>query len=294
MRLGTVRWRWLLTWTVLSVSAIYWVGNFWTSATIGNDAHIYYRGAAAWLTGGDPWATSYRDLHFAAPPWVLPLIAPLALLGEGPFVAISVLLAGTAAVYIVRKARLPLGWLAFGPLVSGILNGNPIVVAIALAMAGIWPLALLVRPQLVPAALVQRRWLAVLVTALLAGAGLLLVPWGSFLLGFSRYAGEGDGGIGTGSAIMLGLGLVSIVGLAIVDLKAAGLLATIVLMPANGWYSGIAALPVIHPILALGLAFPIWGMPTVTVAAYAAWRLEGALRPPRSAQKVATQAVGLR
>ena len=93
------------------------------------DAHIYYRGAAAWLAGTDPWLASYMvnsySYHFAALPWALPFVAPLTLLPEDVAAPLMVVLSTAAAAVILRRSGLSIWWLLFPPLSQGVFNGNP-------------------------------------------------------------------------------------------------------------------------------------------------------------------------
>ena len=88
-----------------------------------------------------------------------------------------------------------------------------------------------------------------------------------------RYVTESHGGSTGGTPIALAIGVLSVLGLATVDLREAGWLATIVAVPINGWYAGAAAVPLVSPILAAGLALPIAGLPTAAIAVYAVMRV---------------------
>ncbi len=244
---------------------------------LGNDAHIYYRGAVAWLHAADPWSAVYHGLHYTAPPWALPILAPFTVLSEAQFVGVWIALDAVAAAYIVRRSGLSWAWLLFPPLVHGTLNGNPAIVALALLLAGAGPVGVMLRPQIGYALLGERRWRALTATAVL-GIGLIaILPVRTFLAELpaisARYAVESGGGSTGGTSIALAVGIVSVLALATVDLREAGWLATIVAVPINGWYAGAAALPLVSPILAVGLALPIVRLPTVTIVAYVAMRL---------------------
>jgi hypothetical protein len=247
------------------------------------DAHIYYRGAVAWLQGADPWNVAVSGLHFAAPPWVLPVIAPSTLLNESRAVGIWIALDAVAAAYIVRRSGLTWGWVLFPPLVHGTLNGNPAIASLALLLAGAGPIGVLLRPQVGYALVGERRWRALTVTAVLAIALLAFLPWQTFLADLptitARYVTESHRGSTGGTLIAFAVGILSVLALATVDLREAGWLATIVAVPINGWYAGAAALPVMNPILAVGLSVPVVGLPTAAIAAYAAVRLLIRWRP---------------
>jgi len=244
---------------------------------LGIDAHIYYRGAVAWLHGSDPWNALYHGLHFAAPPWALPIIAPFTVVSESRAVAAWIALDAIAAVFIVRRAGLSWAWLLFPPLVHGTLNGNPAIVSLALLLAGAGPIGVLLRPQVGYALVGERRWRAIAIAAVLGIALLTVLPWQTFLADLptitARYGTESKGGSTGGSPIALVVGFVSVLALATVDLREAGWLATIVAVPINGWYAGAAALPLLNPILGVGLAVPVVGVPTLTIALYVVARI---------------------
>jgi hypothetical protein len=246
-------------------------------ASSGFDARIYYLGADAWLHGADPWNAAVSGLHFAAPPWVLPIIAPSTLLDAPRAVGIWIALDAVAAAYIVRRSGLAWGWILFPPLVHGTLNGNPAIASLALLLAGAGPIGVLLRPQVGYALVGERRWRALAITAVLAIVLLAFLPWQTFLADLptitARYLTESRGGSTGGTPLAFGIGVVSVLALATVDLREAGWLATIVAVPINGWYAGAAALPVMNPFLAVGLALPVVGLPTAAVALYVAVRL---------------------
>jgi hypothetical protein len=248
------------------------------------DARIYYEGADAWLHGTNPWNVAVSGLHFAAPPWVLPIIAPSTLLNEPRAVGIWIAIDAVAAAYIVRRSGLPWGWVLFPPLVHGTLNGNPAIASLALLLAGAGPIGVLLRPQVGYALVGERRWRALTVTAVLAIVLLAFLPWQTFLADLptitERYVTESHGGSTGGTPLAFGVGIISVLALATVDLREAGWLATIVAVPINGWYAGAAALPVMNPFLAAGLALPVVGLPTAAMAAYAALRLVIRWAPP--------------
>ena len=247
------------------------------ASSLGIDAHIYYGGVQAWLSGGDPWNAAYHGLHFATVPWALPILAPFAILPESLFVVVWILLDAIAAVYLVRRSGLSWAWLAFPPVVQGILDGNPAIVGLALIVAGAAPIGLMLRPQAGFILFGERRWRAVALTLALAAVLLAVIPLGTFVRELptivARYAVESRGGATGGTPLALAVGIVSVLALATVDLREAGWLATIVAVPINGWYAGAAALPILNPLLAIGLSIPIVGAPVATVAIYAAVRL---------------------
>ena len=240
------------------------------------DAHTYYRGAAAWLAGRDPWQAIYQvggaTYHFAALPWALPFIAPITLLPESIAVTTMVLLAAVAAAVILRCLGLPVRWFIFPPLVHGILNGNPIVMCVAMILVN-WPVAVLIRPQLIWALIGERRWRTILAGGAIAAVLVAFVPIGTFLGDLKsvtgNYQDESAGGSSGGTALALVTGIVAVLVIAIRNQRTAGWLATIAAWPLNSWYGGIAALPVLTPLLAIGLSLLVVGLPVWTIVLFA-------------------------
>ncbi len=244
---------------------------------LGTDAHIYYRGAVAWLHGVDPWSVGYNRLHFAAPPWTLAVVAPFTFLRETRFVEAWILLDALAAAYIIWRTGLSWLWMAFPPLVHGTLDANPAIVAVALVLGGAGPVGALLRPQIGYALVGERRWRALAISLVIGVILVAILPIHTFLADLpqilARYSAESGGGATGGSPAAFVIGIVSVLVLATFDVRAAGWLATIVAVPINGWYAGAAALPVLNPILAIGLALPVVGLPTATIAMYVAIRV---------------------
>src|SRR5450830_1845858 len=118
--------------------------------TVGIDGRLYYRAAATFVAGGDPWtAASAQTLtntwppssalvHFlftGPPPTVLAFV-PFVWIPEDAFVVGWLGLSVAAAVYTTRRLHLPLWWILFPPLVSGLVVGNPQIVCLALLLSG--------------------------------------------------------------------------------------------------------------------------------------------------------------
>ena len=240
------------------------------------DAHIYYRGAAAWLAGTDPWQASYQagiaTYHFSALPWALPFIAPFTLVPESVGTAAMVILSVLAAAVILRRSGLPARWLIFPPLVSGMLNGNPIVICTALILFNC-PIGVLVRPQMIWALVGEARWRAILAAGAIAVLLSAFVPIGTFLGDLNTisrdYGFESGGGSSGGTVLILVVGIAAVLVLAVRSRRTAGWLATIAVWPLNSWYGGIAALPVLTPLLAIGFSVLAIGVPIWTIALFA-------------------------
>jgi hypothetical protein len=79
---------------------------------LGCDFRIYHRDLELWLSGGDPWSAG-ADIggpaHFAAPPSELFPLIPLAPLGEDAAGVVWLVVCVLAAVFVVRRLRLPRG-----------------------------------------------------------------------------------------------------------------------------------------------------------------------------------------
>ena len=247
---------------------------------IGIDATIYYRGSAAWIAGADPWSAGFATLHYVGTPATVLLLAPFTVLPERVFAFLAVGISLAAAFYLLRRVRLPVWWIAFPPLGQGILNGNPVVVMMALLVAA-HPIADALAATLRLHALApigaEARWRGLLATAGLTAISVVLVPglWASFLgslpLIGSRYGAESGGGgmsaIGTpalwiAAAVAIGV-------LVIIDRRAAGWLVIPALFPATGYYTAIMALPLIRPWMALLLLPFSPGWPALAVIVYA-------------------------
>jgi hypothetical protein len=254
----------------------------------GLDARIYYRGAALWLAGGNPadaWAnmaSSTFPFHYAAWPPMTIVSAPFTLLPEWVFVLGAVTGSGLAALYVVRRLGMPPYWLFFPPVVEGIISGNPSLVLLALLVSGS-RLAQAIAPLLKPYAVLplagERRWKALGLAAGLIAVSLLAWPlWATYLgeLGAiaARLSVEAGGGLsGSDNGVVLVLGMGALIALARTDGRAAGWLVVPALWPATQFHYSTLAMPVMHPILAMGLAVPLPGFPLATIAVYGGWRV---------------------
>jgi hypothetical protein len=67
--------------------------------------------------------------------------------------------------------------------------------------------------------------------------------------------------------------------LALIDLRAAGWLSVPALWPSSQFFYSAFALPVMSPILAIGLAVDQRGLPAQVICVYAAWRLAQRVGP---------------
>jgi hypothetical protein len=187
-----------------------------------------------------------------------------------------------AAVYAVRHLRLAWYWLAFPPLVEGLLAGNPSIVILALLVSAHPVLAALAAALKVYAVLPligEGRRRSVVTAGAVLALSLVAVPlWMRYLSDASARAArlmvEAQGGYGwAGSPALLAMAAVAIAVLARIDRKAAGWLVVPALWPASQFHYSTLAMPVMYPALAMGLAVPALGAPSLTITAYVIWRV---------------------
>jgi hypothetical protein len=275
----------------------YWVrDSCWsipTDGRLGIDGRIYYRAAQAWLNGHDPWSAgvpvSGFRFDFAGPPPTVLGFAPLAMLPEDVFTALWLSISVAAAVYTIRRLKQPMWWLLFPPLVQGVLVGNPQVLCLAVLLAGSDWLRALAIPLKAYAGLpmlAERRWraLGILIVASAVSfaiwPGLWLTYLGEFGTISDRITAQSFGGFSASrDTTLLVVTAAAIGALALVDLRAAGWLSVPALWPSSQFFYSAFALPVMSPILAVGLAVDQRGLPAQVICVYAAWRLAQKLGP---------------
>jgi hypothetical protein len=276
---------------VFALESIQMARDAFSNRWIWIDARIYVGGSNAWLSGLDPWTTfvtnfdgrEWQTYHYAALPPVTVLLAPLALLPEQLAWTILAITCVVSAVYVVKRLGLPWYWLMFPPLVEGVLAANPSIPL----------LALLVSPRLVGHAIAplikiysvlpligERRRTALMCSAAALALSIVAWPlWAEYIgqAGFTsaRLVQEAGGGFsGFQSPALFVIGLASIGALlALRDRRAAGWLVVPAIWPASQFHYATLAMPVMHPVLALGLAFRIQELPVVAIAVYATWRV---------------------
>lgn len=284
---------------------VFYVGFNWQ--TVGLDARIYYEGSAAWLSGKDPWATGAllngRLFSYAGLPPTVVLLAPLALLPEEAVVWLLLPLSVLAAVGVVRALRLPPIWIAYPPLLAGVLSANPHVLVLALVVAaGTWgnALAAVLKIVVIPPLIGERRWLALLVAGVVFGATVVALPglWSSFL----NQAGRVQDTISTesggtfsawGKPLPFIATVLSLCVLARLDFRAAAWLVVPALFPTSQYYYAMFALPV-DPFLAAAMAFPFPLVPPLLTIAYTAVRLGVAIHSRRFGTTLRTRSAWVR
>lgn len=227
--------------------------------TFAIDARHYQRAASAWLTGGDPWEVYESGVQFAAGPHTLLAYAPTHVLSLPIATAAWMLIGLGVAVWIVRRLRLPIWWLAFPPLFHAVWNGNPQTVMLALLLLRTPVAAALAAAvklyALVPLLFRPRQLLA-------AGAFLavtaLVVPWQLYLASGGGVA-EHIAGAWDGSAWRIPVLVIpAAAALWILRRHGAEWWSIPTLWPATQFYYGSTVLPVIagRPVLAALCAVP--------------------------------------
>jgi hypothetical protein len=101
---------------------------------IGVDAEIPLRAADRWMAGGQPYlASSFQappgpELPFLYPPFLLPLLGPLALLPRAAVIGGWMLVGFVVAAWTCRRLAIPWPWvplvLLWPPYFEGLLGGN--------------------------------------------------------------------------------------------------------------------------------------------------------------------------
>lgn len=277
--MGT-RIRWLVpVW--FAAFSLYHLGWISQSGSLGLDARIYHRAAAAWLAGGDPWAASVTisaglTFHFAGlPPSVL-AFAPTAWLPEAVVAVAWIVGSFAAGAWIIRRLGLEWWWLLFPPLVMGALSANPGVVLLALLLTR-WPpaegLAAALKVYAIVPILAERHWRGLAAFGLLCLAALpLWLAWDPVGV-TGRLVQEAGGGSGaTAYWWLIPPTALALLVIARFDLRAAAYLAIPALWPSAQYHYAVMALPVIAMWPAILFAVPAPGMPAAAVLLHA-WLL---------------------
>lgn len=235
------------------------------------DAHIYFRATESWVQGLDPWATSWQDVPFAAPPHALLLNLPFVPLGEDLAVGAWVALNAASVVYLLRRFRLPFWWAFFHPLTEGFLAASPDITLAAMALIGGSAIAAVAKPYSIPAILAARRWRSIIVAAVALIVTAPLLPWSYFLGATDRVANAFRDYTVTVSAFGAPL-LMATTAAALVSLgRSKGLMLTTPGLLAQQPHYVVFSLEAIarSPILAVSMALPMEHLAAVGVIAYA-------------------------
>jgi hypothetical protein len=250
----------------------------------GIDARIYWRGAAAWVAGGDPWSAVYvlpngDPAHFAGLPPTVLAFAPATLLSEQVFTVLFTAVCFGAGAFVVWRLRLAWWWILFPPFIHGASSGNPGIVVVALLLvpgtvASALAPALKVFAVLPLAGELHLRPIVVFVIA--CGVSVLFFPhlwvgWVTNSLDLSsRLVKEANGGVGaTANALLIPPTVAALALIARLDLRAAGWLVVPAIWPSAQYHYAVNALPVITIPSAILFSVPIPGLPAIAVVLYA-------------------------
>jgi len=261
--------RWIVpTWFV--ALAVVRVASL-TGAPLGVDGRVYREAAVAWLAGGNPWAAPVDGLYFAAPPPSLLPMVPFALIPEWIALPALGVLCLVGAIWALRRWEKPLWWLAFPPLVDGIVNLNPHVLLLPLlAMSGAWTggwAAPLVKAYAAPVLLLAGRFRAFGLAGLATLVTAPLLPWGLFveqlprILELTRVQTLGHFTAWDAPALILPAAL-SLIWLG--RARAAWWVVP-VFWPSTQYYYGSLAIPALTPLAALVLCGQFPGVAAVAV-----------------------------
>jgi hypothetical protein len=232
----------------------------------GYDGMLYRTATVRWMGGLDPWTPPLEGAAFAAPPPSLIAMIPFALVPE-PVARYALLTFGVlASVWMIRRLKLPIWWLAFPPLVDGLYIGNPHIFVAPLLIAGLTPIAafLKVYALAVPAFRLDVRALAV--TAILFVVTVPLLPWGQFINEYPQISDalrRQAGGAGLSvwaTPVLLPVALVAAV---LVGRERLAWLSVPVFWPYTQWYYAALVIPVVTPMAAVAFATPIPGATAV-------------------------------
>ncbi len=268
---------WFAYWAWRTVEGVFWD---WPAHLdiVGINGRLYYRAAATFVAGGNPWTAvgaqtlentwppsgAFVTSAFVGPPPTVLAFVPFVWIPEWIFVPLWLGVTAVAAVYVIRRLRLPIWWMLFPPLVSGIEVGNPHIVALALLLCGSNRLRWLAAPMKAYAVIpmvTERQWRAL---GILGVAGVVSVVafwplWHQYITGYAQMQdwllGATLGGFSAASDPRLfTLAAVAIAALALIDRRAAGWLAVPALWPATQYFYSTFALPLRSPWLMAMLA----------------------------------------
>ena len=243
------------------------------------DVHLYLRGTAEWLRGGDPWSVHIGTVYYAAaPPSLLPM-APFALLPEPVAVAILLALGIVASLWTLRRLSLPWWWISWPPLVDNLANGNPQIFLVPLLLSGHAWLAPIVKAYAGAPLLVALRVRMLAIAAVVVVATAPLLPWPLFLDRLTSTASllseQSQGGMSAWYAPLLLVPL-GVAALLVMGRRRGAWWVVPVLWPSTQWYYSLLAMPALTPLAAAILAAPIQGAPVLGAVAVAVevWRKE--------------------
>lgn len=252
--------------TALIVGRVLMGGPFW----FGSEAVLGAHAARALLGGGNPWAAEFLGSTFTAPPPSLLAYLPFVILPDELVAAAWVAIAAGSSLYVVRKLGLAPFWLAFPPLVVGMIAGSPAPLILALllragAAEGLRGVltnaaAVVLHPFAALPTLALGRWRPALLALDIALVSVPFLAWAAFIGTAGGVAGaialQTNGGLS--AAVSPGLFILAGAGLIALGPKRGGWLIVPALWPNAPFAYALLALPVLAdmPLIAAALASP--------------------------------------
>lgn len=230
------------------------------------DGMLYRAATVRWLEGGDPWLIPQSGAVYAAPPPTLLAMLPFAVVPEALARPLLLALGLAATIWMIRRLRLPLWWLAFPPLVDVLWNANPHVFVAPLLVAGLAPLAAFVKLYAGAVPAIRLDWKALAATAALLLVTLPFLPWGLFIERWpevSRALNDQSAGGGLSVWVTPLLLPVAVVAGILLGRERLAWWSIPVFWPFTQWYYSSIALPVLTPLAAVALSIPVPGATTV-------------------------------
>jgi hypothetical protein len=151
---------------------------FATNNLIGIDLAIYRHAAEVALAGGNPWLVDSPLPAFAGPPPTLLLYVPLTLLPLQIATLVMMPAQLLAAIWAIRRLRIPLWWLLFPPLFDALIVGNPdaLVLPLLLVAGPLAGLAAVLKIYALVPLVLQRRWGTIVVAGAVSVLSLPQLP----------------------------------------------------------------------------------------------------------------------
>jgi hypothetical protein len=231
----------------------------------GYDGMLYRAATIRWLEGGDPWLIPQSGAIYAAPPPTLLAMLPFAIVPEALARPLLLALGVAATVWMIRRLKLPMWWLAFPPLVDGLWIANPHVFVAPLLVAGLAPLAALVKLYAGAVPAIRLDWKALAATAALMFVTFPFLPWGLFIERWpdvSQALNNQSAGGGFSVWVTPLLLPVALVAGLLIGRDRLAWWSIPVFWPFTQWYYSSIALPVLTPLAAVALSIPVPGATT--------------------------------
>lgn len=279
---------WFLGWDALRLYQVGLVQRGLDFSWFGRDFRIYRNAGLELAAGRDPFGAfapwNGVDWHFAAPPIAAQAFVPFVLVPEWLGLAVFAVLSVAVLCFALRRLGLPLWWIAFPPVVEGLMAMNPQILVVGLlVVGGSWTSAVAASLKvyaLIP--MVARRQfkaVAILAASMVVSVAVSPGAWSEYIARYGEISGrlmsESQGGVsatlfldprvlplGEGLAIV-GIVAVLVLLVAVRDVRSAGWLAVPLLWPAAEYHYATFALPIARRTSTWILAVPL--VPTYLV-----------------------------